>query len=88
MITDVNKAHCIFLLLINPVFDKNNILLQSHTPHIHTLCSLLIELFKLILSKFVKISVIKKFGIFLTIDYHMHHNHLEDGFIHIALFKN
>lgn len=57
--SDLNRAYCLFLDYIIPSFEKTNVILQSEAPKIHILNSLLLNLFKEILCKFVKPEVIK-----------------------------
>lgn len=68
--SDLNKAFCLFLLHAIPIFEKPNVLLQSSEPHIHELKSILLDLFKNLISRFVKPSVVKSCTSLLETDYH------------------
>ena len=68
--SDVNKAYCLFILHVNPIFDKVNITLQSQAPHVHVVRTMLLEFFKEILCKFVLTGVIKQSSDILKVNYH------------------
>lgn len=72
-----NKAICLFLLSVIPLFDKVNITLQSASPHIHVLRQLLCDFLSDLLSYFVKAKVIKSSSL-LELDYHSIVNQKED----------
>lgn len=74
---DLNKCICYFLLHVIPVFDKANIILQSQAPHVHILRSLLTDMLKELLVKFVKPSVIKTTPV-LDIKYNIATNQKSD----------
>lgn len=76
--SDVNKAYCLFVQFILPMFDVPNKTLQSRVPKIHILDSILRELFKDILSKFVKPCAILCADSIYDVDYHQRDNQKED----------
>lgn len=69
----VNKAICLFLLSVIPVFDKYNTIFQSSSPLIHKLDSMLHDLLKELMLKFVQPSAIKNCAL-LEIKYHFIEN--------------
>jgi hypothetical protein len=77
--SDINKAFCLFLCYITPSFDKVNSVLQSDTPLIHKLRSILLDFFKQMLSKFVKPAIIGEASDILSVDYQNVDNQKLDG---------
>lgn len=57
--SDVNLPYGLFLKGVIPVFEKVNVQLQSQAPHIHLLQSLLMQLLRDLLARFVNPSAIK-----------------------------
>lgn len=57
--SSVNKAFCLFLLHVTPSFEKTNTMLQCSSPQIHNLRTLLFDLLKELLAKFVKPAALK-----------------------------
>nr|XP_042902141.1 uncharacterized protein LOC122270094 [Parasteatoda tepidariorum] len=57
--SDICKAYCLFLNYIIPVFERSLITLQSNEPKIHILNSLLLDLLKDFVSKFIRADIIK-----------------------------
>lgn len=68
--SNLNKSFCYFLQYILPIFESPNTILQSRIPQIHILHSIFTDLFKNILSKFVKPSAIKSATSIFKVDYH------------------
>lgn len=80
MSSELNKAYCLFLIYIVPVFEKTNEILQSAAPHIHILRSLLLDVYKEIILKFVKASSIKDCeDDVLKVKYHTIENQKEES---------
>ncbi|KAL1442126.1 hypothetical protein MTO96_046532 [Rhipicephalus appendiculatus] len=67
---ETNRAYCLFLQNIIPIFEKVNISLQAQAPQIHVLRSLLLELLRDIFSRFVNPSWLKRSPELLNLDYH------------------
>ena len=67
--SDVNKAYCLFLDYIIPVFEKTNLTLQSEAPKIHILNELLVDMLREILLKFVKPNLLKNSANLVDIKY-------------------
>ncbi|KAL1416686.1 hypothetical protein MTO96_027629 [Rhipicephalus appendiculatus] len=67
---ETNRAYCLFLQNIIPIFEKVNLSLQAQAPHIHVLRSLLLELLRDIFSRFVNPSWLKRSPELLNLDYH------------------
>ncbi|KAL3193766.1 hypothetical protein MRX96_000063 [Rhipicephalus microplus] len=57
---ETNRAYCLFLQNIIPIFEKVNLSLQAQAPQIHVLRSLLLELLRDIFSRFVNPSWLKR----------------------------
>jgi len=67
--SDTNKAYSLFLAYIIPIFERSNVILQSGAPKIHILNSLLVDMLKEILSKFVIPAIIKNCAILTEVKY-------------------
>ncbi|KAL1484703.1 hypothetical protein MTO96_032422 [Rhipicephalus appendiculatus] len=67
---ETNRAYCLFLQNIIPIFEKVNLSLQAQAPQIHVLRSLLLELLRDIFSRFVNPSWLKRSPELLNLDYH------------------
>ncbi|KAL3254597.1 hypothetical protein MRX96_054130 [Rhipicephalus microplus] len=67
---ETNRAYCLFLQNIIPIFEKVNPSLQAQAPHIHVLRSLLLKLLRDIFSRFVNPSWLKRSPELLNLDYH------------------
>lgn len=72
-----NKAICLFLVNVIPLFEKFNVILQSSVPQIHKLHQLISELLKELLIRFVKPSVLKSSAL-LEVKYHCIENQRQD----------
>lgn len=67
--SELNRAYCLFLQNTIPIFEKVNRTLQAQAPQIHVLQSLLFELLRDLLSRFVNPSLLKQHSTLLDIDY-------------------
>lgn len=67
--SDIHKAYCLFLDFIIPTFEKTNVILQSAEPKIHVLNSLLLDMFRELVTKFVNPSAIKCCSSLIDINY-------------------
>lgn len=72
--SNLNKAFVYFLLNSLPLFEEPNISLQTNNPKIHVLRSLLLEMFKRVLSRFMRPASIKSSASVLDVDYHSDDN--------------
>lgn len=77
--SDINKAYCLFLDFIIPTFEKTNLILQSEEPKVHVLNSLLLDMFRELVSKFVNPSVIKSCSSLININYVDKNNQKNDN---------
>ncbi|KAJ8877861.1 hypothetical protein PR048_022320 [Dryococelus australis] len=66
------------------VFEKANVVLQSQKPQIHMLRAILIELFKDVITRFVKPTIVRNSSSVLEVDYHKRMNLKEDSDITIG----
>ena len=74
--------YCSFVLWIMPVFDKFNKCLQKEEPQIQKLNDLYLSLYREVLSKFIKPTVIRSHEYNITaIDFEDESNHLGDLYI-------
>ena len=76
--SNYNKALCCFLLNSIGILDKTNVFLQSQSPQIHVLRTVLLDLFRDILIRFVKPEVIKECASYLDVDYQKVSNQKSD----------
>lgn len=72
--SEENKAYCLFLLNVLPIFDNVNTLLQSGTPYIHKLQEIYLDLLKELYSRFLKPAAVKEKEL-VSIKYHEKDNH-------------
>ena len=80
----VTEVYLLFYHAVLPVFTRFNLLLQQEDPCIHILHSQCVELLRKLLSKFVKVAVIKKATHLAEIDYHTKENQLTDDTLFIG----
>lgn len=73
-----------FLLWIMPLFDKYNKLLQKEEPQIHKLNDIYLSLFRDLLAKFVKPTIIQSHTNILLIDFHNEKHHITDKDMYIG----
>ncbi|XP_040072417.1 uncharacterized protein LOC115328425 [Ixodes scapularis] len=65
--SELNRAYCLFLVNVIPLFDKTNCLLQTQAPQIHILRGLLNQLLEDLLTRFVRPDVLKGWHSLLTL---------------------
>ena len=80
----VTEVYLLFYHAVLPVFTRFNLLLQREDPCIHILHSQCVELLRKLLSKFVKVAVIKEATHLAEIDYHTKENQLTDDTLFIG----
>ncbi|KAM7310378.1 uncharacterized protein ISCGN_007286 [Ixodes scapularis] len=76
--SELNRAYCLFLVNVIPLFDKTNCLLQVQAPQIHILRGLLNQLLEDLLTRFVRPDVLKGWHSLLTLAYGAVENQRED----------
>lgn len=74
----MTEVYCLFLQSVIPLFDTFNTVMQTESPMIHTLHISIIELLKDILSRFIKVAIIKSISDITTIEYDNASNQKED----------
>ncbi|KAM7288267.1 uncharacterized protein ISCGN_028520 [Ixodes scapularis] len=76
--SELNRAYCLFLVNVIPLFDKTSCLLQAQAPQIHILRGLLNQLLEDLLTRFVRPDVLKGWHSLLTLAYGAVENQRED----------
>lgn len=76
--SELDRAYCLFLENVIPLFDKTNCLLQAQAPQIHILRGLLNQLLENLLTRFVRPDVLKGWHSLLTLAYGAVENQRDD----------
>ncbi|CAN7950470.1 unnamed protein product [Ixodes hexagonus] len=76
--SELNRACCLFLQNVIPLFEKTNCLLQAQAPQIHILRGLLNQLLKDLLTRFVRPDLLKGCRSLLTVAYGAVNNQRDD----------
>ena len=84
-----NLIYCAFILRIVPVFERANVALQAEAPIITKIRAILLGLFRHILTRLVRPSVIRECeNDILKIDYTLEKNQLLDKDLDLGSFAN